>query len=115
GRSNFMKRAGLIVLMVLGLGGLLAMSGCASAKKEGAEAKVKLADCPKAVQDTMTKEAQGAQIGVIDQEQENGNVTYETDVVINGRNYEIKVAADGTLIGKKLDEDKDEKKEEEKK
>jgi hypothetical protein len=110
-----MKRVILMASLVLGLGSLLVMSGCASTEKEGAETKVKLADCPKPVQDTLTQEAQGGQIGVIDKEEDGGKVTYETDVVINGKNYEIRVAPDGTLIGKKLDEEKDEKKEDEKK
>ena len=101
--------------MVLGLGSLMVMPGCASMKKEGAAVKVKLEDCPKGVQDTLTKEAQGGQITVIDKEEEDGKATYETDVVINGKNYEIRVAADGTLIGKKLDDEKDEKKDGEKK
>ncbi len=110
-----MKRGILMVLVVLGLGSLLAMSGCTSTEKDGPVVKVQLQDCPKPVQDTLTKEAQGGQITAIDKEEEGGKATYETDVVINGKNYEIKVAADGTLIGKKLDEEKDEKKEGEKK
>jgi hypothetical protein len=110
-----MKRGLLTALIVLGVGSLMVMWGCASLKKEGPEVKVKLEDCPKPVQDTLTKEAQGSQITVIDKEEENGKVTYETDVVINGKNYEIKVAPDGTLIGKKLDDEREEKKEGEKK
>ena len=33
---------------------------------------------------------------------------YEADAMINGTNYEIKVAEDGTLIKKKVDNEEDE-------
>jgi hypothetical protein len=79
------------------------------AKDEGVEVKIKFAECPKAVQDTLTKESGGAAITTVDKETEDGKTTYEADAVINGKNYELKVAEDGTLISKKLDLEEDEK------
>jgi len=77
----------------------------AGAKTEEADVKVKLADCPKAVQDTINKAAEGGTIGDISKETEDGKTTYEADVTIGGKEYEVKVAEDGTLISKKVDDD----------
>jgi hypothetical protein len=105
-----MKHRILKALLIAGVG--ILMAGCATTEKEGKEVQVKLADCPKPVQDTLAKEAPGAQITVVDKEEEKGKATYEADAVLNGKNYEIRVAADGTLILKKLDEEKKNEKDE---
>ena len=99
-----MKSQILKALLIVGVGTL--MAGCAATEKEGPEVQVKLADCPRPVQDTLAKEAPGVTITVVDKEEAKGKTTYEADAVLNGRNYEIRVAADGTLILKKLDEEK---------
>jgi len=79
-------------------------------EKEGAEVTVKFDQVPQAVQTTFKEEARGATITDVDKESEDGKTIYEADVDIKGKNYEIKVAEDGTLISKKLDpEEKDEK------
>jgi hypothetical protein len=41
----------------------------------------------------------------VDKETDDGKTVYEADVTLNGHNYEIRVAPDGTLISKKLDEE----------
>ena len=97
------------VALALGMSSLLAFSGCAAMHKED-EVKVAMADCPKAVQDTLTKEAQGGQIGAVEKEDKHGKTVYEADVVIGGKNYEIKVADDGTLLSKKIEKPESEKK-----
>jgi uncharacterized protein YceK len=96
--------------MVMAL--VCALAGCATVsraedkeKEEGNEEKVALASVPQAVQATLAKEAAGAKIDQVDKESEDGKTVYEVDVPINGKNYEIKVAEDGTLISKKLDEE----------
>src|ERR1700743_2911745 len=66
--------------------------------KESGEIKVAFNLLPAAVQTTLTKEAAGNTIKDADQETKDGKTTYEADVVINGTNYEIVVATDGTLI-----------------
>ena len=79
------------------------------AEEEGNEVKMKFADCPAAVQKTLTEQARATKIETVDKEtSKDGKVIYEADAVIDGKNYEIKVNADGTLIGKS--EDKEEEK-----
>jgi uncharacterized membrane protein YkoI len=73
--------------------------------KKGEEVEVKLSDCPAAVQKTLKREANGASIDSVDKESKDGKTVYEVDVKIDGKNYEIKVAMDGTLISKALDEE----------
>ena len=71
---------------------------------------MKFADCPAAVQKTMTEQAGGTKIESVDMEtSKDGKVIYEADAVIGGKNYEIKVAADGTLIGKSEDKEEEKK------
>src|SRR4051794_4954301 len=91
----------------------LALMACSSAnlargedkeKEEGDEVKVKIADVPEAVRKTLAKESDNAKIDEVDKETDEGKTIYEADVKMNNHNYEIKVAADGTLISKKLDE-----------
>ena len=78
---------------------------------EGDEVKVQLHDCPAPVQATLAKESNNADIKTVDKETKDGKVIYEADAMINGTNYEIKVAEDGTLIKKKVDNEEDEKSE----
>jgi hypothetical protein len=72
---------------------------------DGDVTEVKLADCPVAVQKTLKREANGADIDVVDKEIKGGKISYEVDVKIDGRNYEILVAESGLLISKALDEE----------
>lgn len=77
-------------------------------EEEHEEDELELSDCPSAVRKTMKREALGAKIKEIEKEVENGKTVYEADTKIDGRNYEITVAKNGTLISKALDEDEDE-------
>jgi hypothetical protein len=71
------------------------------------EVKINLADAPAAVQKTLQREAFGAELKKVAKESEEGKTTYEAEVKIDGHEYVIKVAADGTLLEKEL-EDEDE-------
>ena len=95
--------------------GLLA-AGCSShmksekdEKDEGPEVKVTMDQVPAAVKDTLQKESGGASITSVDKESDEGKTIYEADAMIGGKNYEIKVAEDGSLISKKLDNEAEEK------
>ncbi|HSV15838.1 MAG TPA: hypothetical protein VLI90_16365 [Tepidisphaeraceae bacterium] len=95
----------------------LAVVSCKSANnhadkeaEEGNEVKMKLDQVPPAVRDSLTREAGGAQVGDVDKESKDGRTVYETDAMINGTNYEIKVDEAGKLISKKIDNEADEKK-----
>jgi hypothetical protein len=106
-------------IVPLFLGALSLVPSCAtmSAKeneKEGEEkdeVTLKIDQVPAAVKATLDKESGGAKIDEVDKETDDGKTIYEADVKMNGHNYEIKVAADGTLISRKLDEGDDEKSE----
>ena len=98
---------------------LVLACGCQSASShatkeaeeaEGPEVKMKLDEVPPAVRDTLTREAGGATIGDVDKEQKHGNTVYETDVTVGGKTYELKVAEDGSLISKKVEDEEGEKK-----
>ena len=71
------------------------------------EVQVTLAECPQAVQDTITAETVGATIKEIEKEMKKGQVVYEAEFVLDGQEYEISVAADGKLLGKELEDDED--------
>jgi hypothetical protein len=95
-------------------------AGCMSVRaedkdKEETEVKMKFDDVPAAVKATIVKEADGTVVASVDKETDDGKTVYEADAKINGTNYEIKVAEDGTLISKKIDKEEDEKKDGEKK
>ena len=95
----------LLVSMLCGLAGCAAFSRAEDKEKEeGKEQKVAFSSVPQPVQATLTKEAGGNKIDQVDKETDDGKTIYEADVKLSGHNYEIKVAPDGTLISKKLDE-----------
>jgi hypothetical protein len=84
-------------------------------KHEGKEkGAMKFSEAPAAVQKTLKREAFGAKIAKVDIESHDGKRVYEADVEIDGRNYEILVAKDGTLISKALDEEEEDEAEPEK-
>jgi hypothetical protein len=82
--------------------------------KEKGVTVIKFSEAPGAVQKTLKREAFGAKIAKVDIESHDGKKVYEADVEIDGKNYEILVAKDGTLISKALDEEEEEGAEREK-
>jgi hypothetical protein len=102
----------LIAALAAGTTGFVSAAYCAeSAKEEAAETKVTMDSLPKAVQDTIKREAGSGTLGEVSKEAKDGKTAYEADATIDGKKYEIKVMEDGTLISKKLEksEAKDEK------
>ena len=85
-------------LLALVIGLLVAVSGCTEGKKE---VTLKFADCPAVVQKTITDFAGGVQFPEIDKEtKKDGRVVYEAKgKKSDGKKIEIKVAADGALVG----------------
>jgi hypothetical protein len=69
------------------------------------EVKVPLDQVPAAVKATFARESDGAEVKEVEKETEDGKAAYETKVSIKGKEYEIKVAEDGTLLKKKLEDD----------
>jgi hypothetical protein len=99
-----------MLLLSVCLVGLAAGAGFAGDDDES-EAKIKLTDCPAAVQETLKREAFGGKLDDIEKEMENGRVFYEADVKIDGHNYEIVVDDKGALVHKLLDEDDEDEQE----
>ena len=106
------SRFTLVLIASLGLVGCTNMNGESKKEEEheGDEVKMALADVPAPVQATLKREAAGATIDKVDKETDDGKTIYETDVMVNGKNWEIKVASDGTLISKKEDNEAEEHK-----
>jgi len=79
--------------------------GCAhKAEEEENEVKLRPDEVPPAVLSALEREAGGAAITTVDKEQaKDGRTVYETDVMMNGKNWEIKVDETGKLVSKKLD------------
>lgn len=109
-------------ICTLGVAISLACTACQSANaphanheeneaQETAESavKMKLDQVPPAVRDGLMREAGGASITEVDKEQDDGKTIYETDVMLNGANWEIKVAEDGSLLSKKMDNEPEDK------
>ncbi|HTL28162.1 MAG TPA: PepSY-like domain-containing protein, partial [Tepidisphaeraceae bacterium] len=78
-------------------------------EKEGDEQKIKLTEAPAAVQEALKKESNGAKIETIDKEMRDGKQVYEADAIVDGKNHEIIVDADGKVVSNKLDEEGEEK------
>jgi hypothetical protein len=69
------------------------------------ETRLKLSECPMAVQQTFVAEAKGARLESVVKATEDQATVYGARVSIAGKRYEITVDADGTLIDKTLDEE----------
>jgi hypothetical protein len=74
------------------------------------EEKVKLSDCPEAVQKTIKDKANGGTIVEVEKEtKKDGTVVYEAEIKKDGKEIEVEVAADGTLIKVEQEDDDDDK------
>jgi len=68
------------------------------------EEQVTLDQVPQAVKATILAEAKGGTIKEIERETKNGKTVYEAEVVLDGKEVEIKVASDGTLLAKEVED-----------
>ncbi|MBN2559608.1 MAG: PepSY-like domain-containing protein [Phycisphaerae bacterium] len=89
------RRWVLCVVMAVGLQGLFAGRGWASGNDEE---RVSIDQVPAAVKATILKEAKNGTIKGIERETEKGQTVYEAEIIIDGKEIEIEVAADGTLL-----------------
>ncbi len=95
-------------LLMIGSGMVGVMAFAAWAGDTGEE-NVNLDQVPPAVRATILKEAQGVKITEIERETEDGKTIYEAEFLKDGRETEIKVAPDGTVLAREIeDEDEDE-------
>jgi len=71
------------------------------------EEEISLDQAPAAVKATILAEAKGATIKEVERETKNGQVVYEAEWVENGQEIEIKVASDGTLLKREIEDNDD--------
>jgi len=102
-----MKKLHLAVVLGLTAGTLFWAFGPATIIAEEKETKVAVGDLPEAVRATLEKEAPGAAIEEIEMEEEDGKVVYEIEVKIDGKEVDLEIAADGTLLEKEVDDEQD--------
>jgi len=102
-----MKRRYIMLAIVLAGAGLAVGIGAAATQQLGEdEVAVSIDQVPAAVKAALLAHAEGGTINEIEMETEKGQVVYEAEVVINGKEVDIEVAADGTVLGKEADDDK---------
>ena len=100
-----MKKLYAIVVLGLAVGIVCWAFGPGLINAKGNE--IKASDLPEAVRATLEREAPGAEIEEIEMEEEGGKVVYEIEVEIDGKEMELEIAADGTLLEKEADEGDD--------
>lgn len=77
------------------------------------EEEVSIDQVPAAVKATILKEAKGGTLQEIERETKGGKTVYEAEVIIQGKEIEIKIAPDGTVIGREVEDEGQEEEEEE--
>ena len=80
-------------LAVLAVAGLF-LAATASAQ----EKKIKRSELPLAVEKTVAANSEGATIKGFSTETENGQTTYEAEMVVKGHSKDISMTADGSLV-----------------
>jgi hypothetical protein len=81
----------LAAMMATGMSGSAAVAGD----------KVSLAQTPDAVRQAIERELVGAQLEDIARTQRQGETIYETDIVRDGRKWEVLIAGDGRVVSRK--------------
>jgi len=113
-RRIAMKRNHLILIAVLvACGVVVGVGAVATQRMMDDDIEVSIDAVPAAVKATILAQAQGNAIREIEMETENGQTVYEAEVVIDGQETDILVAADGTLLGTEVDDEDDDDDEDE--
>ncbi len=74
-------------------------------ENNGGNEQLSLEQVPEPVKATILKQSQGGKIEEIELENENGKTIYEAEIIIDGKEYELKISPDGKLLSKELDDD----------
>ena len=98
------RQALLFPLIGLSVIGLLTLVAWAA---DGQEEKVALDQVPAAVKATILKEAAGAKITEVERETKDGKTIYEAEFLRDGREIEIQIAPDGTVLGREVENEED--------
>jgi len=103
------RKRSTIIGLVAGIGLVLCLGAIATQQFLDNESEVSINQVPAAVKATLVAQANGGTIQEIEMDTEDGQTIYEAEVVINGVEVDVRIAADGTLLGKESeDEDDDE-------
>jgi hypothetical protein len=98
----------LMVAVVAMLGVAVAGAWAAKYDEDEDEKKVSLESLPDAAKQSILKESAGKNIEDIAEITKDGQVIYETDIIADGKEIELQVAADGKVLSKKEESDGDE-------
>jgi uncharacterized membrane protein YkoI len=102
------EESDMVKALALTLVAVLALCSCAPMGEDGIkheeEEEITLDQCPAPVKATILKEAKGGKIEEIEKEVEDGKLLYEAELLIDGKEVEIKVAPDGKLLEKEVDD-----------
>jgi hypothetical protein len=82
--------------------------GAAGGQGLGGEEKVKIEQTPPPVQQTIKTELVGARLEDIARKQRDGKTFYETDIIKNGRKWEVVIAEDGHVVSRRQEGHADE-------
>jgi uncharacterized membrane protein YkoI len=88
----------LVGLSVIGMVTLVAWAD------DGQEEEVTLDQVPAAVKTTILRESAGDKITEIERETRNGKTVYEAEFLRDGKEIEIHIAPDGTVLGREVEE-----------
>ena len=103
---NVMKRKNVVLVGILVIAGVVVGIGAvATQRMTDEDVEVSIDAVPAAVRATILAEAQGNTIQEVEMENENGQTVYEAEVIIDGQEIDILVAADGTLLGTEIDDE----------
>lgn len=101
------QKRSTIIGMVAGIGLALCIGAIATQQILDDESEVSIDQVPDAVRATLLAQAGGGTIQEIEMDTEDGKTVYEAEVLINGVEVDIEVAADGTLIGTETEDEDD--------
>jgi len=100
-----LKKHWKLISLVVAVCLALCIGAVATRQAMDAETEVSIEEVPAAVKATLLAEAKGGAIEEIEMENENDRTVYEADLVIDGQEFEVQVAPDGTLLGKETEDD----------
>ena len=73
---------------------ILLLAGTVSAQ----EKRIKRSALPAAVEKTVVERSKGATIRGFSTEEENGQITYEVEMLVNGHSKDVQIAANGVVL-----------------
>ncbi len=90
----------LVILLALSAAGCAKLRSSSGDAAESGETKVRLEQTPRAVRETIERELVGAQLEDIALKQQQGQTVFETDLIRDGRKWEVLIGADGQVLHK---------------